>query len=508
VTITVDDLERTVEFAEVGEALKAMQAARPGKPPVFKTALAEAAIALKVDTRAPTEPAPVSQSLPPEPKIAPSKVVSDWGKTVVDEEAKKRLETLHESLRAKGVQIDASKQLYGTGTRMAKEGYETQHKRRAEHDAKTSVEDAAGQLIAAVEAEHREDRIVTAKEFAQSLAVNGAVTAFGRKLTEQALRGLSARLKSPMLGYLLGLRDRIAAEHMQDEKERDLRLMAADKERIAQTVHFECLRKPDVQLKLRVRSGQPKDVFAIVSPSFGAADAPEVLDQVLGALPKGTKGSWSYDPDSTSWELRAECWTPTPVDLQAVGEPFEAYVSFHSRDNGTSRFRGGGGINILRCLNASTYSANSAKVSRVHRGNVMYDIKGMLEQSVQGMHTLIEAWVEKRESVIAPPDSVPLEVAIPGFWQFLLRDRSSELVGVLPGRKDKHVQGLTAAYFAERRDTERLVRTDLANGWTKYIQDQDSAVRRDAEVAIGGWLVKKERPIGCLLAPKEDEDEE
>ena len=90
---------------------------------------------------------------------------------------------------------------------------------------------------------------------------------------------------------------------------------------------------------------------------------------------------------------------------------------------------------------------------------------------------------------IAPP---------PGFWSYALRDRRSELATVLPGRSATHVEGLTAAYFSERRDSSRIVRSDFAQGWTKYIQSQGADVRREAESAIADWMVN-DRPMACEL---------
>jgi hypothetical protein len=88
------------------------------------------------------------------------------------------------------------------------------------------------------------------------------------------------------------------------------------------------------------------------------------------------------------------------------------------------------------------------------------------------------------------PTGMTIEDAIPGFYSWLLRDRSSELAGVLPGRTAMHVEGLTAAFASERRDSTKLVRSDFAQGWTRYIQSQSTPVRRDAESAIGRWLVQ------------------
>lgn len=86
-------------------------------------------------------------------------------------------------------------------------------------------------------------------------------------------------------------------------------------------------------------------------------------------------------------------------------------------------------------------------------------------------------------------------MAIPGFWRALLTDRTSDLAGVLPGRTAQHVDGLTSAFWGERRETGYLSRADFAQGWTRYIQDQPNAVRREAEQAVGSWMVNDSRPL-------------
>jgi hypothetical protein len=43
-----------------------------------------------------------------------------------------------------------------------------------------------------------------------------------------------------------------------------------------------------------------------------------------------------------------------------------------------------------------------------------------------------------------------------------------------------------------------LLRRAARQGWTRYIQGQAAPVRREAESAIGDWLVRN-RPLGCDL---------
>ncbi len=450
--------------------------------------------------------APIASAAPVTlaPRVSDAPRFSSFGgKLETDEQAKARIEGQHATLKASGVTVDTSQQFFATGTRMAQAGYGTQEARKAEHDAKMAVHDAARTLELLVKNEGRTDIRATARQFADSLTVTnggmGKVCALdGFVLSEQAMRGLVARIESPALSYLLGIRDRIAAEMSLPEGKRNVGAIRADKARIVETLQHECYRNADnVELKVRARSTN-RDMFAVVSPSYVPADAPAVLARIVDRLPSNAKGSFAYDSRSTSWELRADVWTPTPVSEQAVGEAFSGYVSFQSKDNGTGKLNGGGGIILLRCLNASTYTAEGARASRTHRGGIMSDIDAMLKTGLKSIDALALAWGVNRTTPVDVPSGLTLEDAIPGFWRHLLTSRNSELQGVLPGRSETRVEGLTKAFFGERRDKTRLVRSDFAQGWTKYIQDEPTDILRTAEASIGEWLAKPSK-LACEM---------
>lgn len=421
------------------------------------------------------------------------KAMSDFGhgNQIVDEEAKARIERQQRELQAQGIGVDAGKQRYATGTRMASVGYTNQSARAIEHSQKQTISDVCERLVSIIQAEQRESIELSAAELGSALDINGALTFRGLKLREQAIRGLLGRIESTALRHVLGLRDRIANKGESEEHK------AQDREQLVEVLRRECKRFGNVALKIRARKGLG-DIFAIMSPEYGEADAPEVLAQVRRELPTDSRGSYSYDPVSTMWELRANVWTPTPVNEQAVGEAFEGYASLRGVDNATGRLIFGGGVTFLACLNAGTYQAETREASRVHRSRVMVNLRAGMTAATSAINALCSAWGIARADVIERPanDSgqlIPLEVAIPGFYRHMLTSRKGELVGVLPGRTEKHVEALSMAYDSERRDSGRIVRADLANGFTRYIQKQPTPVRREAEAAIASWLVKSER---------------
>jgi hypothetical protein len=494
-TKTVDVLDLDRACAELSEG---------GKHPLsIVPATAVQAITIN---NAPTEPAPASTV---GPAVEP-KPLSTWEHQVIDAEAKARIETQHTALRAAGVNVDTSKQLYSTGTRMAAEGYATQRTRKQEYEQKISARDAAEALIATVRAEKRSDRVVSAREIADSLTCNGSIQVFGHAIGEQAIRGLAARLESPMLGYALGVCERMrgraaAARSGRADVESAKRANDSDRAALASVIKRECLVASGESVKLRLRevgvNGKP-DCYAMLGQDYAPADAPEAVEQLAEQLPADAKASWSYDPISTGWELRLHVWTPTPVDDQAVGEAYEGHGSVRSRDNGTSKFRGGGGILFVRCLNASTYSADDAGIARIHRGRVLYDVPAIMARALKSITVLAQAWGTNRSTALEVPfefegKRVTLEDVIPGFYLSMLRD-NRQLANVLPGRTKEHAFGLAKAYHEERRDPDRVVRADLAQGWTRYVQDQAADVRSNAELAIGAWLVNP-TPIKCAL---------
>lgn len=425
------------------------------------------------------------------------------GSLVTDGGAKARIEAQHAALAASGVSVDASQQLYATGTRMAEVGYATQRARKVEHDKLAPFAEVAERLAEQVRAEQRDDVEVSAADFARNLKANGKLSAFGLRLQEQAVRGLFARVDSPALGYVLGVRDRIAErvravapEASEAAKHAVGALNHEDMAKIADVIAHECRLSPDARLKLRTRKAEG-DIFAIVSPRYAPADAPEVLARIARGLPEDARGTYSYDPATTTWEVRADVWTPTPVDEQAVGEAFRGYVSFRSRDNGTGRLNGGGGIELLRCLNASTYVAQGESLQRNHVGRILLDVAKMRERAQAAIHALCKAWGVARERVVEVPAEAPVgpvSKVLEGFWFGELYSPKSELARVLPGRTKDHVAGLVQAQLSERRDPERLVRADFAQGWTRYVQGQPADVRRDAEAAIASWVVA-DRPM-------------
>ena len=445
-------------------------------------------------------PPPVAEVPSVDAPKAPAPLYSEFGAggQIIDEEAKKRIEATHAVLASHGVNIDTKQQLFATGTRLAKIGYDTQEERKKAFESKRSVIEVAEELRSTVLAEGREDQDLDAKDIADGITLtDGKLRLYNMRLQEQALRGLFTRLDPSVsaMSYVLGLRKRIAAEIARGSGA-DKASILSDKGKIAEVIKHECLRHPDVLIRMRTRAALG-DIFSIVSQDYAQADAPMVVAEILKKLPHDAKGMADYDPETTAWNLQAFIYTPTPANLHAVGEPIEGFVSIRSEDAGGSSLFGSGGVICVRCLNASQFTTTSGEGKAVHRGRVMINAVKIIGSAKKSIEALIDAWGTNRtEEVEAPP--VPLSVAIPGFWSYLLRDKRSELSGVLRGRSDDNIKALTQTFFDERRDTTKLVRSDFAQAFTRLIQESDRDIQQAGEVAAGNFLVRQGK-IRCDL---------
>src|SRR5215831_4209124 len=488
-TITWHDLTETVDVTDGSDAAARLDA-------------------LRVRSGRPFDAACCGVTFHAETPAAP--VYSTWGDLHVDDAAKARIDALNADITAR-TGIDP-KAFFESGTRMGKDGYDTMDARRAEYDSETPVADKLAAMVDRVRAERRHQIVLPSHDIASKLTMNGVLRFDGYKLSRHALRGLVQRIGSPVWAYLIGLRDRIAADVAtiakldgsgtlsRDDTAKRAALVArvaTDKARLLTDLQYETATCDDIPVSFRARSGLG-DIFATTSPNYGVADLPDTAPDVLAALPHGVKGSVSYDPESTRWEIRARVFTPTPSDQMAVKEPFEGGASLRGIDNATGKLGGGGYLLFIQCLNASIWRGQTAEIDRVHRANVLRDFALLVRKSTDAIRVLVEAWAASTTAVVEPPALVPVEDVIPGFYRAMLTARRGELVGVLPGRTETHVKALPLVYASERADRGKhpgdpITRADLANGVTRYVQRFPLPVQNATSAAVGAWLVRAPR---------------
>lgn len=362
--------------------------------------------------------------------------------------------------------------------------HRTLERRRERHAHAQPLVTAAAELIDTVKAERRRDIPVTAGELARQLTCNGLLRVGGYQLREHALRGLMSRLGSPALGYLLGMRDRMASNGDPGHR---------DREHLLATVQHELKQADSTPLVLRTRD-EHRDVYAVVSPGYGVADAPDVIPALLADLPDDARGTTAYDPSTTAWEIRMSLYTPKPSETVAIGEPFEGFASWASRDAGNGRLRRNGGIVVVSCLNAACMPIDLNVQGFVHRRGIRDRVSAAIPEAMRAMHRVAQVWGLARTDRIPHPttpagDLIPLEHVIPGFFRAMLTARRGEYAHIMAGRTEEHVRALSVTYEHERRNHVEHTRGDLAQAWTRYAQDHDLATQGRLEQATGQWLL-------------------
>lgn len=442
----------------------------------------------------------VPESIAPVPPVAPASEpkFSSWSEQVIDSDAKARIDAQHAAIVAMDPNAKAvlgkggtGTQAYENGTRMMHVGYETVRGYKAEHERMRPLRDVAAEAVATIEGEKRRQINVSAAEAAANVRVeNGKITLFGFRVSEQAIRGWFDRIEGPGLGYVLGLRDRIASNVGRDKP-----AIARDIAWIVETMQREASVSPDRMMMLRAREGVG-DVFAIVSPDYGVCDVPDALPGLVSGIlddAPNARGSWTYETSSTNWEVRADVFSDTPVDTMAVGEPFKAFAAFRGRDNGTGSWNSGGGFELIRCLNATIYTCELASARVRHRGTKVRDqVWASVDQARKAISLMISGWGRAREQVIAPSkDVIEGRKSMDQFLGAMFLDmlKSPEFAGTFPGNSRANADALVATFHAERRDENRIVRADLANAVTRALQKLPTDRAMRAQSAAGAWIV-------------------
>ncbi len=134
-------------------------------------------------------------------------------------------------------------------------------------------------------------------------------------------------------------------------------------------------------MTMQVTTVSPRSTFAAVSSNtskgYTVFDGNQVADLMLRGLRDAgvsdIKGQITYDPTTTQYRIKA--LLNAPIDIMAhrgVGRVHSAFLAVSGADNGIERFRGSGGIERRRCMNATISQANIEGLnwSRVHKGDV------------------------------------------------------------------------------------------------------------------------------------------
>lgn len=326
--------------------------------------------------------------------------------------------------------------IFAPGTRVLPLGDRNFEIERQRVENLPTFREATDRLSARIHAEDRVDIEVDLREARMddtgALVVHGVSYA----LTEEAFVQLAQRA-----GFGTGVR------YLTDMCDGDLR---------AHNVNEQLLTRINRKVVLRTRNhtSNKREVYAVVTPTYAAADGHEVTQAVATELAqartelvydgRGVKATALFLPDRI-------------VDL-AAGDIFKAGVRISTDDTGKGRVRIAAVLWRNRCLNLLVIAEGEVETAaQVHRGE-KERILAVVRQGVQDAEAKIgaflDAWGVARRTRVDVPTLLRLWVDDPSFE--LPRRKS-------PEERDRVVEALLSAWRVEPGDTL----ADAANALTR-----------------------------------------
>lgn len=387
--------------------------------------------------------------------------------------------------------------IYDVGSRVVKWGVDNARQSRQQYDALPLIPQVCGNVIQAVAREDRRD-VVVERLAEVRMRENGLVhsrpDAGGLALSEPAFGGLINRAGiGKGHSYLAMCPPELRAlniNHWMSDLKFNER--ADEVKALARKEKWE---PKDAKFRTRLNGGE-REIFAVVSGSYGAFDADKIAQALSIASPDGARGKAVYD----GTRLKAEVLFHTNVAPEqfVAGEFFKAGVIVRSDDTGGGAIRISAVVWQNLCLNLIILDECVQEIKAIrHVGSVEALAKKFQEGFAQALGT-IDGFLAKWNyavqddvgAMVAQVQGIAIETVLPGFFNGILE---RELVAVRGPRKDI-VQNLVRMY---EKDTSAAVvgkdflsRAAVVNAFTRYAHEvnNDPFEADSIERAAGGLL--------------------
>lgn len=154
-----------------------------------------------------------------------------------------------------------------------------------------------------------------------------------------------------------------------------------------------------VTLRTRVVGGQ-RQVFAVVSETYGEHDADKTLRAVLPAFEgSGMRGATFYDPSTARLHVEG-LWMPDHVVDLAAGDVFKVGVTVTTSDRGDGSLKVTAAVWRNLCLNLIILDTPKMNLfTRAHRGDLSTvggDLRAAVEKSREVFAPFAERWGKLR----------------------------------------------------------------------------------------------------------------
>jgi hypothetical protein len=243
------------------------------------------------------------------------------------------------------------------------------------------------------------------------------------------------------------------------------------------------------RLTLRTRNAEhngnganPREVFAVVTPSYTAFDSDVVCEGVLKALPEGARGTVTYDGRL----VRINAVFDSTIDPKhwAEGEVLRAGLQVKTNDTGGGSLIGSAFVWFNICCNMAIINKTGHEVFRIQHRSSVEEIARQyrygLQRVLQQIGPFLQAWnyandenVVERSAQTTTEDltKLPARVVLAGLFNGLLEQRRE--YALVRGRRKDLVPTLVDACWADEsysgqqfRDHDRISRALLSNATT------------------------------------------
>jgi hypothetical protein len=368
--------------------------------------------------------------------------------------------------------------IYAVGSRVMQLGVENARSSRLEYDALPLLPQACASLIHTVAREQRKD-IVVDRLANVTMTPEGLLRnqGGGVKLSEPAFGGLLSRAGIGGHSYLAKCPPDLRAQNVNYWlSELKFNERADEIQALASKTKFE---PKDAKFRTRLNRGE-REIFAVVSGSYGAFDADKIATALSMAAPNGARGSIVYD----GTRLKAETLFHSNVAPEefVAGEFFKAGVLVRSDDTGGGSIRISAVVWQNLCLNLIILDECVQPIAAIRHVGSVQDLANKFTVAFAQALNTIEGFLVKwnyavQEDVGAPAEaathegkanSLAISEILPGLFNGIVE---RELVPVRGQRKDI-VQGLVRMY---EQDTSAAVvgkdfvsRAAVVNAFTRY----------------------------------------
>lgn len=420
-----------------------------------------------------------------------------------------------EAAAAEGFAVAAP--MFDRGTKIDAAGTAHARRLREEWEAMPTVIENCRAHAARIAAEDRQDDVALAtatRMHPSGVVITSHVDAPNHpetyRLSEEAFGAMVTRMQIPAAGRYLrqcwpelraanvnGWIERLAASEATAAAAARAAGVASTYEPIDLRLRHRLLSRPDPS------GAVAREVFAIVSPSYGDFDSDKLDEAIARVVPPEARGRVTYDGRRSRWEIVFH--TPVQPKHFVVGEFFRAGVVITTDDGGSGAINGHAFARQSLCKNVIfIQTTTTAHFSIRHMGDLevlagrfadgFKKARGAIDHFVRAWDMAVEDDVVETVRRVARADGRSLPESPDEIMAGIFRDAiERDLVPVRGVKLEPAVNGLIRAWREDESAAAGPTRAAVANAFTRWIHTTVNADpwQEDETQEAAGMLIRR-----------------